>query len=177
MQTLEWGPGAETRGYPYGNVLTLVNTTAIAYWQKTSRSLRICWYAIAVVFTNIRTLRVESLEYTREGREGDGEGGGALLKLCAVAWRKPVAVISRIIHYGTRSRHEEPEHLCPNLVWTLRYAGNLPYKILIPVFRSYMSGTCTISSTSTSTVQVAKNPCVSQIHHSYFLILVAWNKY
>jgi len=42
----------------------------------------------------------------------------------------------------TRSRHEEPEHLDPNLLWALRYADNLPYKILISVFRFYMPGTC-----------------------------------
>jgi len=40
------------------NSLTFVNTTAIAYMQKVGRSLNILVYAIAVVFTNVRELRV-----------------------------------------------------------------------------------------------------------------------
>jgi len=41
------------------NSLTFVNTTAIAYTQKVGRSLNILVYAIAVVFTNVRELRVQ----------------------------------------------------------------------------------------------------------------------
>ena len=41
--------------------LTFVNTTAIAYGQKVDRSLKILVYAIAVVFTNVRELRVQVL--------------------------------------------------------------------------------------------------------------------
>jgi len=40
------------------NVLTFVGTAAIACGQKISRSFRILVDAIAVVFTNVRTLRV-----------------------------------------------------------------------------------------------------------------------
>ena len=40
------------------NSLTFVNTTAIAYIQKVGRSLKTLVYAIAVVFTNVRELRV-----------------------------------------------------------------------------------------------------------------------
>jgi len=40
------------------NVLTSVGTAAIACGQEVSRSLRILVDAIAVVFTNVRTLRV-----------------------------------------------------------------------------------------------------------------------
>jgi len=40
------------------NSLTFVNTTAIAYTQKVGRSLKMLVYAIAVVFTNVRELRV-----------------------------------------------------------------------------------------------------------------------
>jgi len=42
------------------NSLTFVNTTAIAYIQKVSRSLKTLVYAIAVVFTNVRELRVQT---------------------------------------------------------------------------------------------------------------------
>ena len=47
------GAGTCTR-----NVPTFVDTAAIAYGQKISRSLRILVDAIAVAFTNVRTLRV-----------------------------------------------------------------------------------------------------------------------
>jgi len=40
------------------NVLTFVNTTAIAYCQNSAFLLWSWHYAIAVVFTNVRTLRV-----------------------------------------------------------------------------------------------------------------------
>ena len=45
--------------YGTRNSLTFVNTTAIAYGQKPGRSLKVLVYAIAVVFTNVRELRVE----------------------------------------------------------------------------------------------------------------------
>jgi len=45
------------------NSLTFVNTTAIAYIQKVGRSLKTLVYAIAVVFTNVRELRVENLDH------------------------------------------------------------------------------------------------------------------
>ena len=39
--------------------LTSVNTTAIVYKQKVGQSLKILMYAIAVVSTNVRELRVD----------------------------------------------------------------------------------------------------------------------
>jgi len=45
------------------NSLAFVNTTAIAYIQKVGRSLKTLVYAIAVVFTNVRELRVRYPPY------------------------------------------------------------------------------------------------------------------
>jgi len=51
-----------TRSQSYGactrNVLTFVNTTAIAGCQDQRKKAEFWRYAIAVVFTNVRTLRV-----------------------------------------------------------------------------------------------------------------------
>jgi hypothetical protein len=49
------------------NPLTFVNTTAIAYKQKVGRSLKNLVYAIAVVFTNVRGLRVPVCKAQQEG--------------------------------------------------------------------------------------------------------------
>ena len=50
-------------GYSTRNSLTFVNSAAIAYGQKVGRSLKILVYAIAVVFTNPRELRVQYYYY------------------------------------------------------------------------------------------------------------------